>query len=179
MTTWLSHSTTQLHSPPQLSQTSLSKLSQESQAPLIHSSYLSCTTIFFPPFDFTSHILRASFNETLHSWYKKKSSVGTFYVINYASVKCTRAVTLKALVVILHEWQTFTTRLNVHFTWLPMNRCNQWQFLLFRIFGNDTFPIHLDHGRGFGKAFHDEISILAPILQCCMIRSTTLETLLK
>ncbi|CAO1431301.1 unnamed protein product [Diamesa tonsa] len=49
----------------------------------------------------------------------------------------------------------------------------------FKIFGNDTFPIHLDHGRGFGKPFHDEISILAPVLQCCVIRSSTLETLLK
>lgn len=49
----------------------------------------------------------------------------------------------------------------------------------FKIFGNDTFPIHLDHGRGFGKPFHDEISILAPVLQCCMMRSSTLEMLLK
>lgn len=50
---------------------------------------------------------------------------------------------------------------------------------MYRIFGNDTFPIHLDHGRGFGRAYHDEISILAPLLQCCMIRASTLETLLK
>ena len=49
----------------------------------------------------------------------------------------------------------------------------------YRVFGNDTFPIHLDHGRGFGRPFHDEISILAPVLQCCLIRSSTLETLLK
>ncbi|CRK88754.1 CLUMA_CG002627, isoform A [Clunio marinus] len=49
----------------------------------------------------------------------------------------------------------------------------------FKIFGNETFPIHLDHGRGFGKAFHDEISILAPVLQCCLIRSSTLEMLLR
>lgn len=48
----------------------------------------------------------------------------------------------------------------------------------FKIFGNDTFPIHLDHGRGFGRPYHDELSILAPLLQCCLIRSTTLETLL-
>lgn len=48
----------------------------------------------------------------------------------------------------------------------------------FKIFGNDTFPIHLDHGRGFGRPFHDELSILAPLLQCCLIRSSTLETLL-
>ncbi|XP_071052238.1 extracellular serine/threonine protein CG31145 [Onthophagus taurus] len=49
----------------------------------------------------------------------------------------------------------------------------------FRIFGNDTFPLHLDHGRGFGKPFFDELSILAPVLQCCMLRQSTLETLLK
>ncbi|KAL5284680.1 FAM20A family protein [Megaselia abdita] len=49
----------------------------------------------------------------------------------------------------------------------------------FKVFGNDTFTLHLDHGRGFGKPFNDEMSILAPILQCCMIRQSTLETLLK
>lgn len=49
----------------------------------------------------------------------------------------------------------------------------------FREFGNDTFTIHLDHGRGFGKPFHDELSILAPLLQCCMIRESTLTTLLN
>lgn len=49
----------------------------------------------------------------------------------------------------------------------------------FKLFGNDTFPLHLDHGRGFGKPFHDELSILAPVLQCCMIRQSTLESLLK
>lgn len=49
----------------------------------------------------------------------------------------------------------------------------------FRMFGNETFPLHLDQGRAFGKAFHDEISILAPLLQCCLIRQTTLATLLK
>lgn len=48
-----------------------------------------------------------------------------------------------------------------------------------RAFGNDTFTLHCDHGRGFGKAFHDELTILAPLLQCCMIRSSTLQTLLK
>ncbi|KAH1026041.1 hypothetical protein HUJ05_010630 [Dendroctonus ponderosae] len=49
----------------------------------------------------------------------------------------------------------------------------------FRLFGNDTFTLHLDHGRGFGKPFHDEISILAPLLQCCLIRQSTLEILIK
>ncbi|KAL1494378.1 hypothetical protein ABEB36_009986 [Hypothenemus hampei] len=49
----------------------------------------------------------------------------------------------------------------------------------FKLFGNDTFTLHLDHGRGFGKPFHDEISILAPLLQCCLIRRSTLETLIR
>ncbi|XP_055300424.1 extracellular serine/threonine protein CG31145-like isoform X2 [Sitodiplosis mosellana] len=49
----------------------------------------------------------------------------------------------------------------------------------FKIFGNNTFTLHCDHGRGFGKPFHDELSILAPLLQCCMIRATTLERLLE
>lgn len=34
-----------------------------------------------------------------------------------------------------------------------------------RIFGNNTFTLHCDHGRGFGKPFSDELSILAPLLQ--------------
>ncbi|XP_011503120.1 PREDICTED: extracellular serine/threonine protein kinase FAM20C isoform X2 [Ceratosolen solmsi marchali] len=48
----------------------------------------------------------------------------------------------------------------------------------FKIFGNETFTLHLDNGRGFGKPFHDEISCLSPLLQCCIIRQTTLDTLL-
>lgn len=49
----------------------------------------------------------------------------------------------------------------------------------FKLFGNDTFPLHLDHGRGFGLPRHDEISILEPIKQCCIIRSVTLKKLLQ
>ncbi|CAG9807717.1 unnamed protein product [Chironomus riparius] len=60
-----------------------------------------------------------------------------------------------------------------------MGNMDRHHYETFKIFGNDTFPIHLDHGRGFGRAFHDEISILAPVLQCCTIRASTLETLLK
>ncbi|EDV92995.1 extracellular serine/threonine protein CG31145 isoform X2 [Drosophila grimshawi] len=49
----------------------------------------------------------------------------------------------------------------------------------FKIYGNETFPLHLDHGRGFGRPFHDELSILAPVLQCCLIRKATLIKLLE
>lgn len=48
-----------------------------------------------------------------------------------------------------------------------------------RVYGNETFPLHLDHGRGFGRPFHDELSILAPVLQCCLIRKSTLVKLLE
>ncbi|XP_049817211.1 extracellular serine/threonine protein CG31145 isoform X2 [Aethina tumida] len=60
-----------------------------------------------------------------------------------------------------------------------MGNMDRHHYETFRLFGNDTFTLHLDHGRGFGKPFHDELSILAPLLQCCMIRQSTLETLLK
>ncbi|XP_017143813.1 extracellular serine/threonine protein CG31145 isoform X1 [Drosophila miranda] len=49
----------------------------------------------------------------------------------------------------------------------------------FKIYGNETFPLHLDHGRGFGRPFQDELSILAPVLQCCVIRKSTLIRLLE
>ncbi|CAG5050019.1 unnamed protein product [Parnassius apollo] len=49
----------------------------------------------------------------------------------------------------------------------------------FKMFGNESFTLHLDQGRAFGKAFHDELSILAPLLQCCLVRHTTLTKLLK
>lgn len=47
------------------------------------------------------------------------------------------------------------------------------------LFGNQTFPIHLDQGRAFGRPNHDEMSILAPLYQCCLVRRTTLATLLR
>ncbi|CAG9811342.1 unnamed protein product [Chironomus riparius] len=43
---------------------------------------------------------------------------------------------------------------------------------------NETFTIHLDQGRSFGQPFHDELSILIPLKQCCMVRKSTLKTLL-
>lgn len=74
----------------------------------------------------------------------------------------------------------------------------------FSLFGENTFTIHYDNGmaystlefeclafltrfrfisfylgRGFGRPFYDEHSNLAPLMQCCMIRSSTLKTLLR
>ncbi|XP_068084523.1 extracellular serine/threonine protein CG31145 isoform X3 [Anabrus simplex] len=60
-----------------------------------------------------------------------------------------------------------------------MGNMDRHHYETFRVFGNDTFPLHLDHGRGFGRPFHDELSILAPVLQCCLLRQSTLTTLLR
>ena len=40
-------------------------------------------------------------------------------------------------------------------------------------FGDNTALIHLDNGRSFGRYDHDELSILAPIRQCCLFRYST------
>lgn len=50
---------------------------------------------------------------------------------------------------------------------------------LFQPWGNRSFPIHLDQGRAFGRPFHDELSILAPLTQCCLVKNSTVATLLE
>ncbi|XP_023254279.1 extracellular serine/threonine protein kinase FAM20C-like [Seriola lalandi dorsalis] len=44
----------------------------------------------------------------------------------------------------------------------------------FEKFGNETFLLHLDNGRAFGRHSRDEPSILAPLQQCCRIHRSTL-----
>ncbi|XP_036050348.1 pseudokinase FAM20A isoform X1 [Onychomys torridus] len=48
---------------------------------------------------------------------------------------------------------------------------------MFTKFGDDGYLIHLDNARGFGRHSQDEISILAPLSQCCMIKKKTLKHL--
>ncbi|XP_048473284.1 extracellular serine/threonine protein kinase FAM20C-like [Rhincodon typus] len=43
----------------------------------------------------------------------------------------------------------------------------------FQKFGNESFILHLDNGRAFGRHSQDEPSILAPLRQCCRIRRGT------
>ncbi|KAG5854286.1 hypothetical protein ANANG_G00036200 [Anguilla anguilla] len=45
---------------------------------------------------------------------------------------------------------------------------------IFTKFGDDGFPLHIDNARGFGRHSHDEMSILAPLTQCCIIKMSTL-----
>ncbi len=60
-----------------------------------------------------------------------------------------------------------------------MGNMDRHHYETFKVFGNVTYPLHLDHGRGFGRSGQDELSILAPLYQCCMLRSSTLATLLS
>ncbi|XP_058872142.1 extracellular serine/threonine protein kinase FAM20C-like isoform X1 [Acipenser ruthenus] len=54
-----------------------------------------------------------------------------------------------------------------------MGNLDRHHYETFERFGNNTFLIHLDNGRGFGRHSHDEISILAPLRQCCRIKRST------
>uniref|UniRef100_A0A672FPA6 FAM20C golgi associated secretory pathway kinase a n=1 Tax=Salarias fasciatus TaxID=181472 RepID=A0A672FPA6_SALFA len=54
-----------------------------------------------------------------------------------------------------------------------MGNMDRHHYETFEKFGNDTFIIHLDNGRGFGKHSHDELSILVPLSQCCRVRRST------
>ncbi|XP_032896439.1 extracellular serine/threonine protein kinase FAM20C [Amblyraja radiata] len=54
-----------------------------------------------------------------------------------------------------------------------MGNMDRHHYETFEKFGNDSFIIHLDNGRGFGKHSHDELSILMPLSQCCRIKQST------
>uniref|UniRef100_A0A8C5DSU9 Extracellular serine/threonine protein kinase FAM20C-like n=1 Tax=Gouania willdenowi TaxID=441366 RepID=A0A8C5DSU9_GOUWI len=56
----------------------------------------------------------------------------------------------------------------------PSCNMDRHHYETFEKFGNDTFLLHLDNGRGFGRHSQDEPSILAPLKQCCRIRHSTL-----
>ncbi|XP_069604797.1 pseudokinase FAM20A [Ranitomeya imitator] len=48
---------------------------------------------------------------------------------------------------------------------------------IFTRFGDDGFLLHLDNARGFGRHSRDEISILAPLFQCCLVKDDTWQRL--
>ncbi|XP_030312968.1 extracellular serine/threonine protein kinase FAM20C isoform X3 [Calypte anna] len=54
-----------------------------------------------------------------------------------------------------------------------MGNMDRHHYETFEKFGNDTFLLHLDNGRGFGTHSRDELSILAPLQQCCSIKKST------
>ncbi|KAM9363766.1 extracellular serine/threonine protein kinase FAM20C-like [Symphorus nematophorus] len=54
-----------------------------------------------------------------------------------------------------------------------MSNMDRHHYETFEKFGNNTFLLHLDNGRAFGRHSKDEPSILAPLKQCCRIRRST------
>ncbi|XP_008294463.1 extracellular serine/threonine protein kinase FAM20C-like [Stegastes partitus] len=54
-----------------------------------------------------------------------------------------------------------------------MGNMDRHHYETFERFGNNTFLLHLDNGRAFGRHSKDEPSILAPLEQCCRIRRST------
>uniref|UniRef100_A0A8P4JX25 Family with sequence similarity 20 member C, like n=1 Tax=Dicentrarchus labrax TaxID=13489 RepID=A0A8P4JX25_DICLA len=54
-----------------------------------------------------------------------------------------------------------------------MSNMDRHHYETFEKFGNNTFLLHLDNGRAFGRHSKDEPSILAPLQQCCRIRRST------
>ncbi|XP_051925658.1 pseudokinase FAM20A [Hippocampus zosterae] len=55
-----------------------------------------------------------------------------------------------------------------------MGNMDRHHYEIFTEFGDEGFLLHLDNARGFGKHSKDEMSILAPLSQCCMIKRSTL-----
>ncbi|XP_023286954.1 extracellular serine/threonine protein kinase FAM20C-like [Seriola lalandi dorsalis] len=54
-----------------------------------------------------------------------------------------------------------------------MGNMDRHHYETFEKFGNNTFLLHLDNGRAFGRHSKDEPSILVPLEQCCRIRLST------
>ncbi|XP_029294360.1 extracellular serine/threonine protein kinase FAM20C-like [Cottoperca gobio] len=54
-----------------------------------------------------------------------------------------------------------------------MSNMDRHHYETFEKFGNETFLLHLDNGRAFGRHSRDEPSILVPLQQCCRIRRST------
>ncbi|XP_063796558.1 extracellular serine/threonine protein kinase FAM20C-like isoform X3 [Pseudophryne corroboree] len=58
-----------------------------------------------------------------------------------------------------------------------MGNQDRHHYETFEKFGNETFLLHLDNGRGFGRHSYDDQSILAPLQQCCRVKKSTLQRL--
>ncbi|KAM5125030.1 pseudokinase FAM20A isoform 2-T2 [Mantella aurantiaca] len=58
-----------------------------------------------------------------------------------------------------------------------MGNMDRHHYEIFTKFGDEGFLLHLDNARGFGRHSHDEMTILAPLYQCCMLKEDTWQRL--
>ncbi|XP_069807560.1 pseudokinase FAM20A isoform X2 [Dendropsophus ebraccatus] len=58
-----------------------------------------------------------------------------------------------------------------------MGNMDRHHYEIFTKFGDEGFLLHLDNARGFGRHSHDELSILAPLYQCCVVKDDTWQRL--
>ncbi|KAM4031413.1 pseudokinase FAM20A isoform 2-T2 [Anomaloglossus baeobatrachus] len=58
-----------------------------------------------------------------------------------------------------------------------MGNMDRHHYEIFTRFGDEGFLLHLDNARGFGRHSQDEISILAPLSQCCLVKADTWQRL--
>uniref|UniRef100_A0A3B3Z8T0 FAM20 C-terminal domain-containing protein n=1 Tax=Periophthalmus magnuspinnatus TaxID=409849 RepID=A0A3B3Z8T0_9GOBI len=69
---------------------------------------------------------------------------------------------------------TYTKLFTSHVHIFLADNMDRHHYETFEKFGNETFLLHLDNGRAFGRHSIDEPSILTPLKQCCRIRRSTL-----
>lgn len=58
-----------------------------------------------------------------------------------------------------------------------MGNMDRHHYEIFTKFGDEGFPLHLDNARGFGRHSRDELSILTPLYQCCVVKEDTWQRL--
>jgi hypothetical protein len=69
--------------------------------------------------------------------------------------------------------------LSLLFIILILGNLDRHHMMRISSFGANTALVHLDNGRSFGRYDTDDLSILAPIRQCCFFRYTTFARLYR
>ena len=78
-----------------------------------------------------------------------------------------------------NKYRRLLDLIDMHIFDFLMGNMDRHHYETYKYFGNNTFQLHYDNGRGFGKTKHDEMSILAPLYQCCQINYSTFTKLVK
>lgn len=78
-----------------------------------------------------------------------------------------------------NKYRRLLDLIDMHIFDFLMGNMDRHHYETYKYFGKNTFQLHYDNGRGFGKTKHDEISILAPLYQCCQINYSTFIKLVK